>query len=177
MRKLRVLIAGLAVTAAAGLVHPGIARATDYNEWKTEDGLCMGVQAGNVVAGTAIISWACDGTSNQSWAIDTRSGAPNTYLIRNESNPNYCLSVFAKATYMGAPLVIWPCKDFSDNQDQRWSFTNVPNIPIENAPSTPIYNANSGLQILPSGPQGSQIVQWDGRVPYYWAPRAFVIVP
>jgi hypothetical protein len=164
MRKLRLfiaLIAGLGATAAA-LAHPGIAKATDYTEWTTPDGLCMGVTGGNMGPGTAVITWACDGTDNQFWAMDPNSGAPNTFLLKNLADPTECLSVFNKAQYLGAPLVIWPCKDVSDNEDQRWSRANLPKAPI--------YNFYSGLQILPSGPQGSAVVQWDGRVPYSWTP-------
>lgn len=102
----------------------------------------MGVMGGNMTPGTAIITWACDGTSNQFWEFDTNSGAPDTFLLRNSANPSECLSVFQKATYVGAPLVIWPCKGFDDNQDQRWSRSDFP--------SAPIYNFNSGLQIRPS---------------------------
>ena len=75
--------------------------------------------------------------------------------------------MFNKATYLGAPLVIWPCKAFSDNQDQRWSRAGLP--------SAPMYNFNSGLQILPQGQQGSAVVQWDSRVPYSWTAMDFVI--
>lgn len=167
MRKLRRLIAGLAVTAAAlAVAHPGIARAAVYNEWQTEDGLCMGVMGGDMEPGTAIITWACDGTSNQFWEFDTDSGAPNTFLLRNSASPGECLSVFQKATYVGAPLVIWPCKGFNDNQDQRWSRSDFPHDPI--------YNFNSGLQIVPSGPQGSAVVQQDLGTLYFWADTDFV---
>jgi galactose oxidase len=169
MRKLRVLIAGVAVTAAAALVHPGIAHATTYNEWQTENGLCMGVQGGDMTPGTAIITWACDGTPNQHWTLDWFSGASNYFLLRNEANPNECLSVFEKAQYLGAPLVIWPCKDFSDNQDQRWS--------VSNAPSTFIINYNSGLMVIPNGSgQGATVMQWDGRAQYYWSPADFQVL-
>jgi hypothetical protein len=79
----------------------------------------MGVMGGNMAPGTAIITWACDGTSNQFWEFDEFTGTPGTFLLRNESNPGECLSVFQKATYAGAPLVIWPCKDSSDNQERH----------------------------------------------------------
>ena len=167
MRKIRLLIAGLAVTAVAlAVAHPGTAKAANYTEWVTTDGLCMGVQGGNMAPGTTIITWACDGTNNQFWAMDFNSGAPNTFLLRNLANSSECLSVFNKALYLGAPLVIWPCKAFNDNQDQRWQRAD--------AFSVPIYNFNSGLQILPSGSQGSAIVQWDGRVPYPWKAMGLV---
>lgn len=169
MRKLRLLIAGLAVSAVAAVTvaHPGIAQATTYHEWVTTDGLCMGVQGGNMTDGTAIITWKCDESSNQLWTADyANSGAPNTFLLRNAANPSDCLSVFNKATYLGAPLVIWHCKPTSDNQDQRWHSAAGPTIPI--------YNGNSGLQILPWGGQGAAVVQWDGRVPYAWTADVFV---
>lgn len=171
MRKLHVLIVGLAVTAVAvavpAIAIPGIAEAATYNEWQTEDGLCMGVMGGNTTPGTPVITWACDGTPNQFWGLDPNSGAPNTFLLRNEANPGECLSVFESATYIGAPLVIWPCKAVSDNRDQRWS--------LADAHSVAIYNFNSGLQVVPSGPQGSDVVQWDGRIPYFWTANDFVI--
>lgn len=168
-RRLIALAAGLAA-AAAVLAHPGIAKAANYNVWQGTDGLCMGVQGGNMTPGTPIISWRCDGTNNQFWGMDTNSGAPNTFLLRNLANPSECLSVFEEATYLDAPLVIWPCKAFSDNADQRWSRADTV--------SAPIYNFNSGLQILPGGfmppGQGAAIVQWDGRVPYSWTGSEFV---
>jgi hypothetical protein len=166
MRKLLVLITGLAVAAAVALAAPGSASAAQYNVFQTEDGLCMGVQGGNMNPGTVIITWTCDDSLNQFWSMDWNSGSPNYFLLRNGANPNECLSVFEKATYFPANLVIWPCKAFNDNQDQRWF--------IPDAHSVPIYNFNSGLQILPSGPQGSAVVQWDGRVPYDWTFNDFV---
>ena len=162
-RRLIALAAGLAA-AAAVLAHPGAAKAANYNAWQGPDGLCFGVQGGNMAAGTPIISWQCDGSNNQQWSEDTNSGAPNTFLLRNLANPSECLSVWGEATYLDAPLVIWPCKAFNDNADQRWSRANTT--------SAPIYNFNSGLQILPGGfsppGPGAAIVQWDGRVPYPW---------
>lgn len=93
-----------------------------------------------------------------------KAGAPNAFLLKNLADPTECLSVSNKALYLGAPLVIWPCKAFNDNQDQRWQRAD--------AFSAPIYNFYSGLQILPGGfmppGQGAAIVQWDGRVPYPW---------
>src|SRR5215472_18557620 len=130
MRKLLMLIAGLAVTTLA-LVVPGTAKAAQFNTWANPDGLCMGVQGGNMTPGTAIIDWTCDGSLNQLWTADPFSGATGAYLLRNAANPTECLSVFQKETTMRAPLVIWPCKDVSDNQDQRWSIAST---------IAPIYN-------------------------------------
>jgi hypothetical protein len=166
MRKLLVLITGLAVAAAVALAVPGSASAAQYNVFQTEDGLCMGVQGGNMTPGTVIITWTCDESLNQFWSMDSNSGASGYWLLRNGANPNECLSVFQKATYVGAQLVIWPCKAFNDNQDQRWS--------IADAHSVPILNFNSGLEILPSGSQGSAVVQWVNRVPYNWTFNDFV---
>ena len=166
MRKLRLLIglmAGLAV-AAVVLAHPGAAKAANYTEWVTTDGLCIGVTGGNMTPGTTVITWACDGTNNQYWAMDFNSGAPNTFLLRNLADPTQCLSVFNKALYLGAPLVIWPCKAFSDNQDQRWQRAD--------AFSVPIYNFNSGLQILPSGPKARRSNSGTARFPTRGRPWA-----
>jgi hypothetical protein len=171
MRKLRLLIAliaGLALAVALAVAHPGIAQAyAQYNEWTTPDGLCMGVQGGNMTPGTAIISWTCDDSNNQFWGMDFNSGAPNYFLLRNLANPSECLSVLNKATNIGAPLVIWGCKKVSDNQDQRWQRAD--------AYSVPIFNFNSSLQILPSGGKGSVIEQWDDRIAYPWVGMDFVL--
>jgi hypothetical protein len=170
MRKIRVLIAGLAVAAVA-LAVPGTAHAANYNEWLTGNGFCMGVQGGDsqvVINNPApIITWACDGTNNQFWSEDTNSGAPGYVLLRNGANHNFCLSVNGMATNLGAQLVIWQCKDSSQNQDQRWA--------IADAPSTFIINYNSGLMVIPWGSQeGANVVQWDGRAQYHWSPQDFV---
>ena len=165
MRKLLMLIAGLAVSALA-LVVPGTAKATQFNTWANPQGLCMGVQGGNMTPGTAIIDWTCDGSLNQLWALDGNSGAPGSWLFRNAADTTECLSVFQMETTMRAPLVIWPCKDFSINQDQRWTIAPL-------ATTLPIYNWASGLQITPSGGQGSQLWLWDSRVPYKWTAGNF----
>lgn len=165
MRKLLMLIAGLAVTALA-LVVPGTAKATQFNTWMTPDGLCMGVQGGNMTPGTAVIDWTCDGSLNQLWALDGNSGAPGSWLFRNAANTTECLSVFQMETTMRAPLVIWPCKDQSNNQDQRWTIAPL-------ATTLPIYNWASNLQIVPSGGQGSQLWLWDSRIPYNWTAGNF----
>jgi len=165
MRKLLILIAGLAATTLA-LVVPGTAKATSFNTWANPSNLCLGVYGGDMTPGTAIIDWTCDGSLNQLWALDPNSGAPGSYLFRNAANTSECLSVFQMETTMRAPLVIWPCKDQSSNQDQRW------NVAV-GAGTAPIYNWASGLQILPSGGQGSQIWLWDSRVPYKWTAGSF----
>ena len=160
MRKLLIFIAGLAATALA-LAVPGTAKATQFNTWQTPQGLCMGVQGGNMTPGTAIIDWTCDGSLNQLWTEDPNSGQPGYYLIENAANTTECLSVFQMETTNGAPLVIWPCKDQSSNQDQRWQaplFTNI----------FPLRNSASNLQVVPSGGQGSQLGLWDSRIPFYW---------
>jgi hypothetical protein len=165
MRKLLILIAGLAVTTLA-LVVPGTAKATQFNTWTNPDGLCMGVQGGNMTPGTAIIVWTCDGSLNQLWALDANSGANGAYLFRNAANTTECLSVFQMETTMRAPLVIWPCKDVSNNQDQRW---DIPPL----ATTLPLRNWASNLVITPSAGFGSQLWLWDGRVNYPWTAGNF----
>lgn len=172
MRRIRLLIAGFAVTAATAVAvtHPGTARADIYNEWHPSfaNGLCMGVAGGNMTPGTPIITWGCDGSFNQHWGLDPDSGSPNTFLLRNERNPSECLSVDQKSRSVGAHLVIWTCKSVSDNQDQRWS--------IADAPTAAIINFNSGLQILPGGNrQGADVIQGATQAPFLWMRDDFVI--
>ena len=166
MRKLLILITGLAATTLA-LVFPGTANATQFNTWSTfSSRLCMGVQGGNMTPGTAIIAWTCDGSLNQLWTADSNSGQTGYYLFRNAADTTECLSVFQMETTNGAPLVIWPCKDQSSNQDQRWQVPPFTNI-------FPLRNWASNLQIVPSGGQGSQLWLWDSRVPYNWTAHNF----
>jgi hypothetical protein len=73
-----------------------------------------------------------------------------------------------KSTSAGAHLVIWPGKNVSDNQDQRWS--------IADAPTAAIINFNSGSQILPGGNrQGAEVIQGNNQVPFLWSRDNFVI--
>jgi ricin-type beta-trefoil lectin protein len=167
MRRIFILITGLAVTALA-LVVPGTANATQFNTWSTfSSRLCMGVQGGDMTPGTAIIAWACDGSLNQLWTADSNSGQTGYFLFRNAADPTECLSVFQMETTNGAPLVIWPCKDQSSNQDQRWAaplFSTI--FPLSNS-------AAPNLQVVPSGGQGSQLGLWDSRIPYNWVAANF----
>jgi hypothetical protein len=160
----------VAVTAAVALAQPGTAKADVYNEWQDPTtSLCMGVAGGNMTPGTPIITWGCDGSFNQHWGLDPNSGVPNTYLLTNERDPSKCLSVDKKSTNAGAQLVIWPCKNVTDNQDQRWIIADLPTVVIR--------NWNSGLQIVPGGNRaGAEVIQGDPQAPsFLWHRDDFVL--
>jgi hypothetical protein len=135
-------------------------------------GKCLGVLAGNMTNGTPVVQWACNGSSDQSWVIQTGSqfgvpdGQPTT--IRNSKNLNKCLGVLASATNDGANLVIWDCN--SNSLDQQWVFENVV-APSRGIPfgCWSIENQNALAKVVGilagSKSDGAQAVIWDNIGP------------
>jgi Ricin-type beta-trefoil lectin domain len=113
--------------------------------WKNySNNLCMGVAGGNsqVKDGTAIITWTCNGSADQTWILflvdPNQPSGP--YFIKNSVATSECLSVAAKSTSANARLVLWHCKAASDNQDQRWYLSGD-----RQSPYVYLWNYNSGL--------------------------------
>jgi Ricin-type beta-trefoil lectin domain len=113
--------------------------------WKNySNQLCMGVAGGDshVQDGTAIITWTCNGSSDQTWVLSLVD--PNQpsgpYFIKNSVAESECLSVGAKSTSPGARLVLWHCKEPADNQDQQWQLTSD-----RQAPYNYLYNSTASL--------------------------------
>jgi hypothetical protein len=160
-RLVRVVAVGLAVIVAT-VALPGPAGAhhsTDpYNgvrlTWTNgQTGLCLGVAGGDVTNGKAIILWACNGNSDQTWTAESvNPDGHGPYLFKNGTNPNKCLSVANKSLSQFAALVIWDCKPSNDNQDQRWYIVGWPRSPF-----TGIQNDNSDLFATASWHLGYQI--------------------
>jgi hypothetical protein len=125
------LVIGVALVAAAVAV-PGPAYAIQGGTWTqfrnfNNPNICMGVAGGDtkVADGARIVVWTCDRTRNQTWLValvDPNSpGGP--FFIENSVNTHECLSVQGKSKDEFAHLVLWHCKDMSDNQDQQWGFS------------------------------------------------------
>ncbi len=148
MRRFIRALAVVLMTVAAGVALPATSHAAGSPQlWENyQSKLCMGVSAGNVTDGTAIITWGCNGNSDQGWILDPVTVNNQTwYLFRDGTNPNQCLSVAAKSKSAGALLVIWHCKPSNDDQDQLWLPAYIPRAPF---PLAEIENFNSGLYII-----------------------------
>lgn len=151
-----------AVVAAAGV--PGAAVAEGPYDgvrllWTNIDshGQCMGVAGGDVSNGKPIILWGCNGNADQTWTAQSVDGSGyGSYVFHNGANPNKCLSVAAKSLSEFAGIVIWDCKPFNDNQDQRW-YTVTPRgasyVALQN------YNSNLYLTAWSYGYQGWKVFQ------------------
>jgi hypothetical protein len=154
MRKLsRVLAIGVTIVLAS-MALPGVAHASvgggSVTRWLNynNQGLCMGVAGGNskVQDGTAIITWTCNGSQDQTWVIALSDpNQPNgPYFIEDSVATSECLSVAAKSTSPGARLVLWHCKNSSDDQDQLWY------LPSDRmAPYNYLLNYNAEIQNPP----------------------------
>jgi len=162
----------VAIPAAA---HAAPQAAQQFQNWNSK--FCLGVSAGNVTDGTAIITWDCNGNTDQGWELDpVTANNESGFLFRNATNPNQCLSVANKSTSAGAHLVIWHCKASNDNQDQVWQVITIPRAPL---PLREIFNANSGLDIFASNSgRGAQVIQ--AQIPdatnsqlFVWGPCPF----
>ena len=149
MRRLsRLLAIGVAVVVAVVAV-PGSAYAlgdgstTLFKSYA--NGQCMGVAGGDskVQDGAAIIRWPCDGTANQTWVLSLVN--PNSpsgpYFIKNSVATTECLSIAGKSMGVGARVVLWHCKEPSDNQDQQWYLASD-----RQAPYLYLDNSYSGLR-------------------------------
>jgi ricin-type beta-trefoil lectin protein len=173
----RALIMGLAVVCVGVAVstpaHADPQPPQQWENWSLK--FCIGVAAGNVTNGTIISQWYCNGNTDQGWELDPVTVNGDTwYLFRNATNPNQCLSVANKSKSAGAGLVIWQCKNESDDQDQLWQLSYLPRTPV---PLAKIFNFNSGMVIVPSSWYASaQLVQEpEGSSGNYevWAPCPF----
>jgi hypothetical protein len=122
---------------------------------------CMGVTAGNMTNGTAIIVWHCNRNTDQTWTADFSSAAGGgSFLLRNGSNRNKCLTVSNSRTDNGAPLVIWDCKAAGVNADQLFVFRDS----LVEAACTVFQNVNSGKVVgvtNQSQSEGARVIQWD----------------
>jgi Ricin-type beta-trefoil lectin domain len=151
-----VVVAVVAVPSSAYALGAG--SSTQFKSYNNSN-LCMGVAGGNshVQDGTAIITWTCTGSADQTWVLSLADPSqPNgPYLIENSVATSECLSVAAKSTAPGARLVLWHCKSAADNQDQQWSLSGD-----RQSPYTYMWNSNSGLVATAlSGNNGAAVAQ------------------
>jgi hypothetical protein len=163
MRTKLISLLGAGVAMAVALVAiPSSAYAladgshTTFQNYSSK--LCMGVAGGNnyVQDGTAIITWTCNGSADQTWvlALVDPNQPSGPYFIEDSVSTNECLSVAAKSGSAGARLVLWHCKT-SDNLDQQWNLSGD-----RQSPYTYLWNANSGLVATAlNGGNGAPVAQ------------------
>jgi Ricin-type beta-trefoil lectin domain len=164
LKRLPALAAGLAVVLAGVTIatpaHAAIPPSGVKLNWlNSTTNFCLGVAAGNVTNGTAIIVWACNGNTDQAWTAESVNPfASGPYLLRNGTNRNKCLSVAAMSKNNGAVLVIWDCKAVGANSDQLWTFKDG-----TTSGTTNLVNVNSGLLMGVQGgslSEGATVMQW-----------------
>jgi hypothetical protein len=137
------------------------AHAQTYSVWHNlSTGYCLGVAAGNVTNGTAIIVWPCNGNSDQKWTNigDALPYPAGTFFSsRNGTNNNKCLGVAGGSGSNGAALIIWDCFGTS-HTDQYWEAIPVGNgcYVWYNAYSNKVMGVQGG-----STSQGASVIQWD----------------
>jgi len=141
---------GLAAIMAVVAV-PGVANAALGDGSRTlfknggDNNNCMGVAGGDskVQDGAAVVTWPCDGSANQTWVLSLVN--PNSpsgpYFIKNSVATTECLSIAGKSTAEGARVVLWHCKEPSDNEDQQWNITGD-----RQAPYLYLDNSYTGLR-------------------------------
>ena len=102
-----------------------------YSFEHTFNGECMGVSAGNMTNGTAIISWPCNAqppaytaAKDQAWVTDLSDciayNGTSYCSVRDSVNFGKCLGVKAGITSNGTSLMIWDCLG-QTHPDQYWS--------------------------------------------------------
>jgi hypothetical protein len=134
---------------------------------------CLGVAAGNVDNGNAIIVWRCNNNTDQTWTAESiNPGAPGPYLLRNGTNRNKCLTVSGRRQDHGAPLVIWDCLAVGVNAGQLWVLQDG----RKRADCTIFVNVNSNLVMgvsAASTVEGTPVIQWEdiGHPDQEWCGR------
>jgi Ricin-type beta-trefoil lectin domain-like len=80
-----------------------------------QTGLCLGVAAGTPNTGTALVTWPCDNSANQTWIQTSKiSGDRSAVHLQNSVAYNRCMTLKG-ASYSagtnGAPGIIDVCQD------------------------------------------------------------------
>lgn len=94
---------------------PGLAKAQAYGTITLSGGtLCADDAGESPDPGAAILSWSCNGGTNQSWLP---SASASQYTFVNQKS-NLCMDVSGASTAAGAPVIQWTC-----NSGTNQSFT------------------------------------------------------
>ncbi len=92
--------------ASSFVAHSGLAQAqTTGTITLSGTTLCADDYNDEVTAGTAVITWACNGEANQTWKA-TPSGAGYVFV---NLNTGLCMDVSGASVTAGAPVIQWTC--------------------------------------------------------------------
>ncbi|MEI9942392.1 MAG: RICIN domain-containing protein [Pseudomonadota bacterium] len=119
------LVASLAVAVPAS--------ATNFTMRNAKTGLCLGVQSANPADGTAVVTWDCDESTNQTWHEgEAFDGTGQYFHIVNHLTSNRCLGLNASSKLTNN----FCNNDDSDNHNQGWwgSYIGDLTIPGETDP-------------------------------------------
>src|SRR5690606_6651909 len=72
--------------------------------------LCLDIEGANMVPGTNVSLWYCNGGAWQRWNHE-----PATGLVRSLHDPHYCLDS-SGVVASGSNLIIWPCTGNANQQ-------------------------------------------------------------
>jgi hypothetical protein len=75
--------------------------------------LCLDASGQGTSPGTKVITWACNGQTNQQWNVNA-----NGTITSAQSG--LCLDVTGAATANGTPVALWTCNGGSN---QQWSLS------------------------------------------------------
>ena len=172
-KKLTRALLGLSVICG-GLALSGQASAQLYNY--QYQGQCLGVSGGyanTTKAGTPLIVWSCNGSSDQThfyaYANSTQqrffTGASAYWKNGSLYIQGYCAGVAAASTQQGAGVIVWNC-DISGNSvpDQNWIPEQVP-YSLPGHPSSTCFvikNVNAPGMLLSVAPNG-HVITWPGN--------------
>lgn len=74
---------------------------------------CLDAYNQGTTNGTRVVTWPCNGQSNQKWTVGSDGSVRNTLS-------GLCLDVDRAGTANGTPLVLWTC---DGRAGQKWSRT------------------------------------------------------
>lgn len=152
------LIAAAAILVVAGPAGAFVPQPGDRLLWQNaQTGHCMGVAGGDVTPGRAIISWPCNGNSDQTWIADQVGGpyadGSADFVLRDGTNHNKCLSIGGMVLKERQPLVIWDCKPLSAYSDQVWRLSHSSEAGID----CTVFTSREGLTY---GQTWHMILKW-----------------
>lgn len=125
------------VVFALSIVAISVAMATPASAqvWKSaaNENVCLGVAAGTMTPGTQIITWSCNGYSDQTWGQYAFSGSFVQVWTHGSSEPpdsaSRCIALANNGSISnGTHAIIWNCTTATDDQgwdiEYEWSDAN-----------------------------------------------------
>ncbi|MFL9947183.1 RICIN domain-containing protein [Paraburkholderia agricolaris] len=161
----------------------GLAQAqTSASVALTGSSFCADVDSQSLAPGAAVITWTCNGGTNQSW-LPSSSGSQYTLLNQNS---NLCMDVSGASKVAGAPVIQWTCNGGTNQsftlkaQGSGYAIVAVHSGMCLAAAS----QTNQGSQVLQQVCNGSALQTWQVNglplpaLPSKWtAPITLPIIP